>query len=86
MSKGKLWRCLLLVTSLAGLLVARAESRPVVAVSFDLAVPRWQSTYYGSKRDELQDKVAEFIASWLGQQMGFVHFDASGAAAPHKLV
>lgn len=73
-----------LIACLAGAACTAGRARPVVAVSFDLAVPRWVNTF-GDQRDALQAKAAQAVASWLDQQMGFVDFEA-GSSGPHRLV
>ena len=80
----QIWRLVLIAVGLAGSALACVAARPIVAVSFDLAVPRWQKQF-GTKQEEFQDKAAQTIASWLGQQMGFVGFEA-GAVSPHRLM
>ena len=80
----KIWRLIFIVIGLAGSALACDAARPVVAVSFDLAVPRWQGKF-GTQQDDFQNKAAQTIANWLGQQMGFAEFKA-GAAGPHRLI
>jgi len=80
----KLSRMILGAIAAGVLLPAGAVDRPAVGVAFDLNVPRWQGQF-GTRRDELQAKVAAQVAAWMGQQVGFADFDAAGAG-PQRLV
>jgi hypothetical protein len=67
-----------------GLVCTAATARPVVAISFDLAVARWQGTF-GASRAALEEKAASEIAKWLGQELGFMGYEP-GKTGPHRLV
>lgn len=73
-----------LVLMFNGATSSPAQAKAVVEVSFELAVTRWQGTF-GPGRDEVQKKAGEAIATWLGQQVGFVAFE-SGSLAPYKML
>ena len=61
-----------------------AAAPPVVAVSFDLAVVRWQGTF-GANRTALEDKAALEISKWLAGELGFMTYEPS-KTGPHRLI
>jgi hypothetical protein len=62
---------------------AAAEVRPEVAVSFVLAVERWQD-HFGSGRPAFESQAAERISKWFGERVGFALFTPS-STSPNKL-
>jgi hypothetical protein len=78
-------KALLLGLGMAASLSTSAAERPMVAVAFDLAVPRWKQQFV-SRQGELEQSAAKAIASWLGKEMGFVGFVAGDAGARRLIV
>ena len=65
--------------------IGSADIRPVVAVSFDLAVPRWQA-HFGNDRAAFEKDAADRIARWFGDRVGFVSFDPNATSMPKLIV
>ena len=76
---------LFVVLALIVLPTRAAQLRPIVAVSFDLAVPRWQA-HFGDDRAVFEKQAAVRIAQWLGDKLGFVSFDPKATSAPMLVV
>lgn len=66
-------------------MIVAAQVRPVVAVSFDLAVPRWQA-HFGGDRAAFEKEAADRIAQWFGDRFGFVSFDPNATSMPRVVV
>ena len=65
--------------------IVPAQERPVVAVSFDLAVPRWQA-HFGTDHGAFEKAAADRIAQWFGDRVGFVSFDPHATSMPRLIV
>lgn len=65
--------------------IVAAQQRPVVGVSFDLAVPRWQA-HLGDDRPIFEKQAAAHVAKFLGDQVGFVSFDPDVPSTPKLIV
>jgi hypothetical protein len=83
--KNRLRRVLVGLALLAWTAAAAAQIRPTVAVSFDLAVPRWQA-HFGDERAMFEKQAAGRIAKWLGEHFGFLSFAADASSTPALVV
>ena len=79
----KLVQTISMAASLAVSALVSAQERPVVTVSFNLAVTRWQDNFSASQVADFQARSAEAVAQWLNREIGFFSFKPGTSPTRH---